>query len=808
MIADSLGHYRISRKLGKGGMGEVYLALDTKLKRNVAIKILSQESLQKENAKKRLILEAQAAAKLDHPNICTIYDVVEADSHTFIVMQYLKGETLYQKMKDKPLRLSAALEIARQITEGLADAHAHGIVHRDLKPQNIIITPRGQAKILDFGLCKLQAEDVDNEAPTVSLLSTPGRIMGTVPYMSPEQLKGEPIEQSSDIFSLGVTFYEMIGARHPFKEQNDNVTMSNILLKEPFKSERLKSLAPPELVELLDRMLQKDAAERPQSASAVLASLNQLPPVDLDETYSLAAATRELPLRVTEPSLLTRAGDTVSNNKKTALLALAFLLTIIVAAVVINRLLAKERLDSIAVLPFTYSSNDPKLMANPDREYLSDGFTDSVINSLSQLPDLKVIARSSVFHYKNRNLDARSAGQALNVRTVLSGTIRQEGDELTISADLTDVVENRSLGVFTYTRKVNAIQSVQADIAKNVSDKLRLNLSGSVQSGLAKTGTQNGEAYEEYLKGRYHWNKRTDEGFKQAAEFFQKAINKDPTYALAYTGLADSYTLRSDYGYLPPTEGYALAKGAATLALKYDENLAEAHTSLASIKAVTDWDWQGAENEYRRAIELNPNYATAHHWYATQLMLQGRSDEALQQIKKAQQLDPLSLGINKDFAIVLLYARKYDEALEQCRKTLEIEPNFAVMSTYIAQIYELQHKNAEAIAALEKSHTTAPEDGEVTYGLAQAYALGGRREDALRLSKDLNQQSAGKFSLPKEAAYLAFLLGDTNETFSILQKAYEGHYISVAELKIDPRLDPLRQDSRTRVLVQNVGLAK
>jgi adenylate cyclase len=396
----------------------------------------------------------------------------------------------------------------------------------------------------------------------------------------------------------------------------------------------------------------------------------------------------------------------------------------------------------------------------------------------------------------------------LNVRAVLSGSIRQEGDELTINADLTDVMENRSLGNFNYKRKVAGIQSVEKDIAKEILERLRLKLSGAQQTGLAKTDTQSGEAYEAYLKGRYHWNKRTDEGFKQATRFFQEAVDKDPSYALAYAGLADCYTLRSDYGFLPSSEGYALAKGEAMLALKYDDKLAEAHTSLASIKAVTDWDWQGAENEYRKAIELNPNYATAHHWYATQLMLQGRFDEALEQIKKAQQLDPLSLGINKDFAIILLYARKYDEALEQCRKTLEIEPGFAVMSTYRAQIYELQQKYNAATDELEKAHAAYPKDGEVTYGLAQAYALSGRKDDALRLSKELNDQSAGNPYLPKEAAYLAFLLGDPDRAFSILQEAFEGHSIAVAELKFDPRLDKLREDARTVELVQRVGLAK
>jgi TolB-like protein/Tfp pilus assembly protein PilF len=445
-------------------------------------------------------------------------------------------------------------------------------------------------------------------------------------------------------------------------------------------------------------------------------------------------------------------------------------------------------------------------MANPDREYLSDGMTESIINKLSQLANLKVIARSSVFRYKGRDLDAQAIGRDLNVRAVLVGQIKQDGDELRIGVQLMDVQGNRQIWGAAYQRKTADIQSVQQEIAKNVSEQLRLKLTGADQTQLAKTYTGSGEAYQAYLKGRYHWNKRTDEGFKQATNFFQEAIVKDPSYALAYTGLADCYTLRSDYGYLAPKEGYALAKGAVTLALNYDDSLAEAHTSLASIKAVTDWDWQGAENEYRRAIELNPNYPTAHHWYGAQLFVLGRFDEGLQELRKAQQLDPLSLGINKDFAVGLLYARDYDKALEQCRKTLEIEPHFGVMSTYIAQIYELKQKYPEAIATLEKAHAAEPEDSEISYALGQAYALTGRKDEALKISNELNQPGKNNMYLRKEAAYLYALLGEKEQAVAILQKAAEDHYMPVAELKMDPRLDELRKDPRIVELLQKIGL--
>ena len=808
MIAESLAQYRILKKLGAGGMGEVYLAHDTKLDRRVAIKVLSAESLAHENAKKRLLREAQAAAKLDHPNICAIYDVNEIDSVTFIVMQYVEGETLAERMRSGRLPIDVALDVARQTAEGLAEAHAHGLVHRDIKPQNIMITPRGVVKILDFGLCKqLQGnEAVDNEAPTMSLLSVPGLVIGTIPYMSPEQLRGDPVDEASDIFSLGVTLYEVLAGKHPFKAPSAAVTMSQILTKEVFPGEQLTQ-ASPELQNLVGKMLHKEKEQRYHSANDLLADLKRLPVADPtadDRTRIFVAGSRDQQVEPERPSPARRVVGFVGRHKWPAL---ASVLLIILAAIAIRYFLSGEKLDSLAILPFVYKSADAQQMANPDHEYLSDGLTESIISNLSQLPDLKVIARSSVFRYKGKNLDVQAIGRELNVRAVLTGELKQAGNQLTIKAELIDVQNNRQLWLREYAGTLD-IQSVQKEIAHDVSETLRLNLSGADQTHLAKSYTENGEAYEAYLKGRYYWNKRTEEGFKQAAKFFRDAIDKDPKYALAYAGLADCYTLQSDYGFLTPNEGYGLAKTFVTLALQYDDSLAEAHTSLASIKATTKWDWQGAENEYRRAIELNPNYATAHHWYAVQLLLQGRLDEARIEIKKAQQLDPFSLGINKDFAVIHLYARDYDKAVDQSRKTLEIKTDFLVMSTYIAQAYELKQKYPEAIAELEKAHAAEPEDGEITYGLAQAYALGGRLEQAQKLANDLNQPAKQTTYLPKEASYLASLLGNKDEAVTILQKAAESHYTSVAEIKMDPRFDGLRSDPRVVKILQDIGLAQ
>jgi eukaryotic-like serine/threonine-protein kinase len=808
MIAESIAHYRIIKKLGAGGMGEVYLAQDTKLDRKVAIKVLRTDSVATERAKKRLIREAQAAAKLDHPNICAIYDVNEADELTYIVMQYVEGETLATKMMIAPLTLSAVLDTAGQLAEALVEAHAQGIIHRDIKPQNVMITARNQVKILDFGLAKqlLPPDSVESEAATVSLLSTPGSLMGTKPYMSPEQVRGEPLDARSDIFSLGVTLYEMAAGKHPFMAESDTVTISRILLAEPEPTERFVAEAPLELRRILGKTLCKDKEGRYQNSKDLLIDIKQLRAevtATAGENRSQATGSKAFSAPAQAQSLVSRV---LSKTKRNKWAVLASLLAIILSAVAISRLLSPDKTDSLAVLPFTYVSSDPQLMANPDREYLSDGFTESVINSLSQLPGLKVIARSSAFRYKGKEVDLQAIGRELNVRAVMVGRIIQQGDNITISADLMDVRDNRQIWGNQYSRKPADILTVQKEIAREISGILQLKLTGADQKQLAKSYTDNGEAYQAYLKGRYYWNKRTDEGFKQAIEFFQEAIDKDPTYALAYTGLADCYTLRSDYGFFPPTEGYALAKSAVTLALKSDDSLAEAHTSLASIKAVTDWDWQGAENEYRKAIELNPNYPTAHHWYAAQLLLMGKLGPALSEIKKAQQLDPFSLGINKDFSVILLYARRYDEALEQCRKTLEIDPTFLVMSTYIAQVYELKQKYREATAELEKAHAAAPEDGEITYGLGQVYALSGRKDEALKILNELNQPSRQNLYLPKETALLYALLGDKDKAIAVLQQAYENHYISVAEIKMDPRFDSLRTDQRVVDLLQRIGL--
>src|SRR5215213_1563470 len=558
MIPEAIAHYHIIKKLGAGGMGEVYLAQDTKLDRKVAIKLIRADSLTNENLKHRLVREAQSAAKLDHPNICAIYDVNEADSFTFIVMQYIEGETLAERMEREPLSVSTALTVAEQAAEGLAEAHARGIVHRDIKPQNMMLTQRGQLKVLDFGLAKkmLSSDSIDDEAPTAMLLSKPGHVIGTMPYMSPEQVQGEPLAPSSDIFSLGIVLYEMLAGKHPFKDKSAAVTMSRILLGEPTPTEQYKTQVSPALETLLDKMLRKDKATRYQNAEHFLTDLKRLSSPDAGNN------TQAETLEFTPRGNVVNNSSSKSTINKWALVACA--VTLVVAVIAISAWFSIPRSESLAILPFTYASGDPQLMANSDREYISDGMTESIINNLSQLTNLKVIARSSVFRYKGKDLDVQAIGRELNVRSVVIGRVKQVGDDLRIAVELMDVQGNRSIWGDTYERKTADILSVQKEIARNISEKLRLKLTGADQTQLTKTYTNNGDAYQAYLKGRYYWNKRTDEGFKRAIGFFQEAIDRDPNYSLAYTGLADCYTLRSDYGFLQSQEGYALAKGAVT----------------------------------------------------------------------------------------------------------------------------------------------------------------------------------------------------------------------------------------------------
>jgi len=834
MIGERLSHYEIIAKLGTGGMGEVYLAQDTKLDRKVALKILPADVASSRDRMDRFVREAKSAAALNHPNIAHIYEIGESQSTCFIAMEFIDGVTLREKIHREPTELKKLLKYLQQVAEGLSKAHAAGIVHRDLKPDNIMITRDLYAKILDFGLAKLtlqthppqsSGEAVDNDAPTAVMprqLSTPGVIMGTVGYMSPEQAQGKKVDQRSDIFSFGCILYETATGLRPFESDSVIDTLHKIVHTPAAPIKDANPSAPIDLQRIVRRCLAKDPDERYQSIREVAIELRDLrreledaaesdttaPPGTIGSTASAAAGAQ---ITASSPGLSTAPPSSsaeyivsgIKRHKIAALLALLVLtLAIVGLAAYLHARNTEIAIESIAVLPFANQNNDP------DTEYLSDGLTESIINSLSQLSNLRVIPRNSVFRYKGKESDPLAAGKELGVRAVLTGRIVQRGDNLVVGAELVDVRDNKQLWGEQYNRETADALAVQQEIAQEISAKLRPRLSGDEQRQVAKRETTNPEAYQLYLKGRYYLEKRTREGTNKAIDYFQQAIDKDPNYARAFAGLADYYMLRSvaiPRSSLPPKETFPKAKAAAMRALQIDDKLAEAHTSLAHIKFLYEWDWPGAEREFKRAIELDPNYATAHHWYGFDLAAVGRFDEAIKEIRKAQEIDPLSLVINATAGWIFYYAHQYDQAIEEESKTLEIDPNFAIAHGRLAAAYEQRGMNNEAVEEYLKAETLLGETQEEIVALRQAYTVSGTR-GFWRKQLDLAMERSKRQYVSASAIALYYArLGEREHAIQWLEKAYEERD-ALLWLKGDPRWDGLRSDPRFADLIRRVGL--
>src|SRR5712671_1419417 len=805
MIGQTVSHYRILEKLGGGGMGVVYKAEDLRLGRHVSLKFLPEELSKEPLAIERFQREARAASSLNHPHICTIYDVDQYEGQSFIVMEYLEGNTLKHRISGKPMDIERIPEYGHQMADALEAAHAKAIIHRDIKPANIFITDRGQVKLLDFGLAKLlperkgaklalQKSGAFGATTQDAHLTSDGVALGTVAYMSPEQVRGQELDERTDLFSLGLVLYEMSTGQRAFVGNTSGVIFDAILNRAPVPPARLNPAIPIQLEQIIAKTLEKDRELRYRSASDLRADLQRLIR-DTDSArampYTTGQASRQK-LRRLWPHLVWGA-----------VLAVLLILFGLNVGNLRDRVFggaSQARIESIAVLPFANLSNDPKT------EYLSDGITESLINSLSQLPNLAVMSRNTVFRYKGQASDPQKVGRDLHVRTILTGRLIQTGDDLRISVNLEDVTNNRQIWGEQYNRRLSNLVSVQQEIAGDIYGRLRPRLAGEERKLLVKRPTEDAEAYQLYLQGLFYWNKWTQADFKKAADYFTQAVQKDQHYALSYAGLADTYSLLGDAGYLPPSEAWPKAKAAAMQALEIDDTLAEAHTSLALVKEHFEWDWTGAETEFRRAIDLNPNSATTHHWYGDYLANMGRSEEGLRETKRAQELDPLSLIINTTLGWQLYLARRSDQAIDQLRKVLDIDAKFTPARRVLEEVYAQTGRQKEAVEEREKvvSLSGSP---ELAASIAEDFSKLGYKGVQQSWLDGLTEISKHGYVSSYSIAEGYMRLGQKEKALEWLEKAYQEHDSGLVSIAVEPMFDPMRTNPRFVDIVRRMKLS-
>ncbi|HSO75649.1 MAG TPA: protein kinase [Blastocatellia bacterium] len=819
----NIGQYTVLDSLGAGGMGEVYLARDTRLGRKIALKFLSAEYTKDEDRVRRFQQEARAASALNHPNLITIFEIGEVDSVHFISTEFIEGETLRRRLATRKLSNAEIFEVAIQVGSALATAHAAGITHRDIKPENIMVRPDGVVKVLDFGLAKLTEASttgetaIDPTAVTKRVVATnPGVVMGTVSYMSPEQARGTPVDARTDIFSFGVVLYEMTAGRVPFEGSSFGDIITGIISKKHLPLARYSPEVPQELERIVGKALAKDREERYQSIKDLLIDLKRLkqrleveaeiehtaPPdwareavmaqrsgsgvqgSGSGQTIAMGASGQAVHTTSSAEYLVSE----IKRHKKGTFLVLA---AAVLAAVAITFVSTRRPINSVAILPFSNQTGDAKM------DSISDEITEGIINHLFDLPHLRVTSYGSVEQYKGRQIDPQAVGNELGVRAVMIGRISKRDDVITVNAELVDAGDKSRIWGVQEKLKFSELTLAHHRIARSVLEKLGLKLSEEQLKEL--------DAQDLYATGKNYLNQRTPDGLNKGIEYFDKAVALKPDYALAHVGLADCYNMLATYGARSPIEAFPLAKAEARKALDVDDSLAEAHTSLAYALFRGDWKWTEAEREFRQALRLNPKLAQACQWYANLLVALGRSDEAIAQSKRAHELDSTSSIIRSNIALVHFYSRRYDEAIAVCQKFLELDPTYFAARRYLGQAYAQKGKYDLAISEFQKA-VAANGSPLIRAELAHTYALAGKKDEAQKILEDLQRMSSDRYISPYHIALVYSGLGNKEEAFNRLEQAFRDRADSLVYLKIDPRFDLLHGDHRFASLIERIGL--
>lgn len=801
MIGQVLLQYRIVEKIGEGGQGTVYRAVDTTLDRPAVVKVLPPGLTDSPSNLVRFEREAKLASSLDHPNICTIFGLHKVDGIHFIAMQFVEGRNVRELVNGRPLDLRQALSIAIQVTNALAAAHAQGIVHRDIKARNVMVARNGTVKVLDFGLAKLiEPPRAGSSDPQLTEVGVP---YGTSTYAAPEQAQGLPVDHRGDIFSTGVLLYEMLAGTWPFRGKTALDVRYAVVYHRPKPIAEARGEDSPliqRIQQILDKSLAKEPGDRYQRIEDMRSDLQEvLRELEGDSSFgnTLTDATQTI-----APAALPKVSSFWTRSNTIAAIVTAVVLVVALSWIALrgSRRAAETgaKINSLAVLPFANSDEST--------EYLSDGITESLIESLSQLPDLKVKSSSTVFHYKNRDADPAQIGRELGVHALLSGTIVQRGDELAVSVELIDVRDDSHIWGERYGRKVSEVVALPQQISRDVSRKLRARADGSHDAQITRNFSPDSEAYRLYLLGRYNWNQRTVEGLQKGIEYFGQAILRDQDYSLAYAGLADCYLLLNVYNVTSANDSYPKAEAAANRALSINSNLPEAHTSLAFVSYRYHLKWQEAEQHFKKAISLNPSYATAHQWYASYLAASGRLNEAVAEAKTAHELEPFSLTIYSDYIRGLYYAGQLDQAHQEALKLLEMDRSFARAHYELGLVLEEQGKLDEAIAAFRNALKASPDNVAVLTALGHAQALAGRKNEAERVIARLQELSKQQYVSPYQAAVVYAGLDNRKMALDGLEKSREERFNWLPFLRVDPVFKNLRSEERFTELARTLGL--